>query len=87
MKWRRPSVEPDKRQVPTVGRHARRGRRHFRLHQIVTELVRDTVFEMVAPYRGQVLRRQRTLRFRAGQAVSGLATGVNHAPISRWARH
>lgn len=75
LELRLPSVKPDEWQVPSVCRYAACGGQHFRLHQIVSKPVRDTVYVTVTARRYQCLRCRRTFRV--------YPTGVNASPTSQ----
>ena len=70
-----PPVEPEEWQAPSVCPYARCGGRHFRLHQVVSKPLRDTVYQTVTARRYQCLRCRRTFRV--------YPTGVKRAPTSQ----
>jgi transposase-like protein len=70
-----PVVEPEEWREPSTCPFARCGGRYFRLHQVVTKAVRDTVYEQVTARRYQCRRCRRTFRV--------YPSGVSQAPTSQ----
>src|SRR5713101_9012490 len=70
-----PPIDPEDWQAPRLCPYARCGGRHFRLHQVVSKPVRDTVYQAVTARRYQCLRCRRTFR--------AYPTGVKRAPTSQ----